>query len=104
MRDELYTSFIEKLDAFLQKEVPEHSDILSEDRLPLIDALLTIAASYGLETEQNATLYVLTAWLCGFDFDEQNLQAKARLSSTEYTPAEKSAWLTAWMESQAQPS
>ena len=104
MRDELYTAFIEKLDAFLQKEVPEHADIPREERLPLIDALLTIAASYGFETEQHATLYVLTAWLCGFDFDDQHPQVKARLSSSDYTPTENSDWLTAWMESQAQQS
>jgi hypothetical protein len=103
IRNELNTAFVEKLDAFLLKEVPEHADIPREERLPLIDALLTIAAGYGLEIEQHATVYVLTAWLCGFDFDDQHPQVKARLSSEDYTPEEKTQWLTEWMESQAQP-
>ena len=104
LRNEVYSAFVQRLDRFLNSEVPEHSKLPEEERLQLIDALLTVAAGYGLETEQHATLYVLTAWLCGFDFDEQHPQVAARLSSGDYSPDEKSEWLTAWLESQAQTS
>lgn len=102
IRDELYGAFLNKLDAFLQKQVPEHNDIPLEERLSLIDAHITIATSYGLKTEQQATIYVLSAWLCGFDFDEQHPEVEARLSNDDYTPEAKTEWLAAWLESQAQ--
>ena len=100
-RNEVYSAFVLRLDDFLKSEVPQQFEMPREDRLQLIDALLCVAAAYGLETEQHATLYVLAAWLCGFDFEEQHPQVAALLRSGDYSPDEKSEWLTAWLENQA---
>jgi hypothetical protein len=104
LKDRLYTDFIQRLDGRLIADIPEHRGIPREERLKLIDALVTIAASYGLETEEHASIYVLAAWLCGFDFDDRNPEVASRLGNAQYTPDEKSEWLIAWLETQAKPS
>ncbi|MCX6874533.1 MAG: hypothetical protein NTW21_12120 [Verrucomicrobia bacterium] len=104
LKEQVYLDFIKRLDAYLQSEVPEHRNIPQDERYQLIDALITIAGSYGLETEEHASIYVLSAWLCGFDFDERNPDVATRLGNANYTADEKSEWLTAWLEGQAKPS
>ena len=54
------------------------------------------ARHYGLETERQLMVYLVTAWLLGERFDEKLPAAQAMMNDRSFGPEEKREWLADW--------
>lgn len=87
-----------KVLATLQEKFPEARLIPEDSLIPAIHAQIIHAYIYKLETEQQFSDYVVTAWLLGQDFDTEFPVVKEIMDSSDLTPAIKSKWLSRWTE------
>ncbi len=83
---------------FLQSQFQDAEEVSQEELLPVIQKKIKNAQVYGLLTEQQIVIYVVTSWLLGEHFDTEFIAAQEMLKSSEYSPADKSKWLVQWTE------
>lgn len=88
--------FEEKIADLLQSEFPDAQKMPLEELKPAIHEQVYNAQSYNLETEQQIANYVTTAWLLGQQFDTEFPAAKEILTSSDYTPDDKTKWMVQW--------
>ena len=81
---------------FLQEQFDNAQGVPQEKLLPVIHEQVVKARDYGLVTEQQIATYVTTAWLLGRQFDQTSPAAQQVLSSSTYSPENKSEWLANW--------
>lgn len=92
------TKFGLRIADFLQSQFPDAEEVSQEELLPVIQKQIKNAQVYGLRTEQQIVIYVVTSWLLGEQFDTEFPAAQEMLKSSEYSPADKSEWLVQWTE------
>ena len=92
-------NFLERIYDFLNEEF---NDIKNENKKELmikLEKLKDKGLSYNLITEQQIIIFIITAWLLGENFDTDFPKANAVLLSPDYSPDDKTEWLTKWTES-----
>jgi len=90
--------FLDRLVDFLQSEYDEAKKVSPDDLRPIVEQQIKNAQKYGLVTEQQAAIYVITAWLMGEKFDVEFDAPREVLPSHLYTPDDKAEWLSQWTE------
>ena len=73
--------YVTKLTDFLNERFPESANVPREELQAEVSRQVERAAEHGLETEQQAATYTVTAWLAGRDFDVRYAGAAAILHS-----------------------
>ena len=87
-----------KLLNFLHGLFPESAEIPDEELIKTLQSLLEKASGYGLESENDFTVYIITAYLLGVDFDTESPAVSKILSETGVTASEKARNLQNWTQ------
>jgi hypothetical protein len=90
--------YLERVVDLLRDTFSEAASDTREELRPETERQIRKARGYGLETERQIALYVLTAVRIGPEFDVQQAPAREVLNSRQYTPDQKVEWLEAWAE------
>lgn len=90
--------FVDGLVEFLREEFEDARRERPDDLKPPVREQIEKARSYGLESKEQIATYVTAAWLLGPEFDAEFPAARDVLTSSAYTPDEKSDWLAEWVE------
>jgi hypothetical protein len=89
--------FVAQLITRLRSRFQRARELPDGGLVPVVTQLVDKAATYGLTAERHAATYVVTAWLCGADFDIRLAPAKQILTANDPAPM-KSAKLAEWCQ------
>jgi len=95
LKDSKSLDFVKLTTDFLIDHFEDASTVPKEELIKGVKDQVKKAQEYGLETERQIIIYVISAWALGEDFDLEFPAAKTVLESDE-TPDEKAAWLEEW--------
>lgn len=90
--------FLERAVKFLYQNFPESKKENPDELTEMVGAQLDKAESHGLETEQQAMIFITSSWLLGPNFDKEFPSAKDTLNSKTLSPEKKADWLAEWTE------
>lgn len=98
LREYMERQFEDKVINFLRRHFEETQNEPREELRLVVREQIAKARSYELETERQIMIYMVAAWSMGQEFDTQFPEAQEILTSSEYSPDEKSERLAEWDE------
>lgn len=88
-------AYVARIGEFLKSRYPSARALQDGALRRAIDTQVSKAIGYGLITEVDAAKFVLTAWLCGADFDIKYRDVQ-ELLARDMDPSEKASLLEFW--------
>ncbi len=92
----LDADYLDKLTALLRQESVDARNEPVESFRKDVERMLQKAQQFGLVTERDAAVFVITAFLLGEGFDREFAAAGRVLSASDLTGGNKAAWLEQW--------
>ena len=91
-------TYVDRVIDFLQKEFSNAAAMERTDLTEPVSAQVGKAVGYGLETEYQSCIYVMSAWIFGVDFDLDFPAATEVLNHPHMPADDKTDWLVEWSQ------
>lgn len=102
--DDLARRFPQRVADFLREWFPDAEAMPQAALAREVEALLARARSWGLVTEEQLVVFVVTAWSTSKTFDVDSKEANFYLSAPQLGPDDKARWLRGYAERNAAES
>lgn len=89
-----YEKFKDNLKSMMMDDFPDHIDIIeSQQFYETMDYLIEKAKKHGFENPIHWSIFILSAWVLGIDFDEEYSPIKKKFKDSNLTSQQKIEWL-----------